>query len=260
MVLEQIIIATVIVSLISLIGIIITPLKEGENSWIVLVISFAAGAMLAGAFFDVLPEAFKQMDASLALEATLASIVVFFILEKFVYWHHHHHGAHHEEHMGRDGKQIKPVGYLNLIGDGFHNFFDGVAIAASFMVDSHLGIVTTIAIVAHEIPQEIGDFGLLIYSGFTKKKALFFNFISALVAVAGALIFYFSAQWVQNLQSIGLAFTAGTFIYMSCTDLIPELFHRSEKEMVGTLKQDLLQTAAMFLGIIAIYATVKLLG
>ncbi len=256
MVLFEIIAATVIVSLISIVGVFLAPSNKKDDLWLVLIISFAAGAMLAGAFFDVLPEALEILPSEQVLTVTLLSILLFFLLEKFVYWHHHHHHGH-TDHKKNETK-IKPVGYLNILGDGLHNFFDGVAIAASFMTDAHLGAITTIAIIAHEIPQEIGDFGLLIYSGFSRRKALFFNLLSALCSVIGALVFFYFAQTIKNLQGLGLAFTAGTFIYMSCTDLIPELFHNHEKEGT-TLKRDLLQTIALLLGIVVIYMVVKLI-
>ncbi|MDO8554012.1 MAG: ZIP family metal transporter [Candidatus Micrarchaeota archaeon] len=256
MVLEQILLATIIVSVISLVGVFLAPTNKKDDLWLVLIISFAAGAMLAGAFFDVLPEALDTLPADQVLTTTLLSILMFFILEKFVYWHHNHHHIHDQHKKGE--VKIKAVGYLNLIGDGMHNFFDGVAIAASFMTDFHLGVITTIAIVAHEIPQEIGDFGLLIYSGFSRSKALFFNLLSALISIIGAVVFFYFAQTIKDLQALGLAFTAGTFIYMSCTDLIPELFHNHEKKD-ATLKKDLLQTIALFIGVIVIYIVVKIL-
>lgn len=255
MALEQILLATIIVSLISVVGVLVTPANKRNDGWTVLIVSFAAGAMLAGAFFDVLPEALEKTEPRQVLAITLSSILLFFLLEKFVYWHHHHH---HHNHHDKHEEMIKPLGYLNLIGDGLHNFFDGIAIAAGFMADFNIGVVTTVAIIAHEIPQEIGDFGLLIYSGFTKTKALLFNLGSALASVTGALLFFYFAQTIKGLQDLGLAFTAGTFIYMSCTDLIPELFHNHEKERTA-IRKDIMQTIALFLGVLSIYIIVNVL-
>ncbi len=246
MVLELIILATVIVSLISLVGIFLLSLKPKTlDALLTVFISFATGAMFAGAFIDLLPEAMEKLDSRTASLTVLVGILVFFIVEKLIYWHHHHHSKHEEKE--------KPLAYLNLIGDGIHNFFDGAAIAASFMASYELGIATTIAIIAHEIPQEIGDFSLLIYSGFTKTKALLFNLLSAFTAIAGALLFYYSSSFIKNSQGLGLAFAAGTFIYIAGADLMPEL----QKEL--NIRKSFVQFIAMLVGILLIWLVVTYL-
>ncbi|HLD60330.1 MAG TPA: ZIP family metal transporter [Candidatus Bilamarchaeaceae archaeon] len=244
MVLEQILIATIVVSLVSLVGVLISSKKQEKGEmFLLLMVSFATGTLLAGAFFDLLPESVELLGAEQASFFVLLGLLVFFLLERFVFWHHHHHEDHKHE---------KPLAYLTLIGDGLHNFFDGAAIAASFMIGPHIGVPTTLAIMAHEIPQEIGDFSLLVYSGFTKSKALLFNLLSAFAAVLGALFFFYFSTIIDNLNGFGLAFTAGMFIYIAGVDLIPELFHNVEKGK-HKLNTDLLQTATILLGIVAIY-------
>ncbi len=244
MVLEQILIATIVVSLVSLVGVVISSKKQEKGGqFLLLMVSFATGTLLAGAFFDLLPESIELLGAKQASFFVLLGLLVFFLLERFVFWHHHHHEDHKNE---------KPLAYLTLIGDGLHNFFDGAAIAAGFMIGPHIGVPTTLAIMAHEIPQEIGDFSLLVYSGFTKSKALLFNLLSAFAAILGAVFFFYFSTIIDNLNGFGLAFTAGMFIYIAGVDLIPELFHNVEKEK-HKLNTDLLQTATILLGIIAIY-------
>ncbi len=221
MVLEYIIGATVAVSLISLVGILTLGLSEKvQKIFLMASVAFSAGTLLGGAFFDLFPESLGKMSVRGAMLAAFAGIISFFVIEKFISWHHHH-GTH-----GKKGKkQEKPFGWLNLVGDGLHNFFDGIAIAASFLTSVPLGITTTIVIALHEIPQEFGDYGLLIHSGFSSRRAIAFNLLTALTAILGGLFFFFAAPLVNNLQGIGLAFTAGSFIYIATSDLFPE-FHR----------------------------------
>jgi len=145
----------------------------------------------------------------------LLGLVIFFIVEKFIHWHHCHHVSHDHK--------IKPMAYTNLIGDGFHNLLDGVIIASSFMVSVPVGIATTIAVILHEIPQEIGDFGVLIYAGFKTKTALIFNFLSALLAVVGAALAILLAGQIEGVEVIMLAIAGGGFVYIAGSDLIPEL-------------------------------------
>lgn len=243
MVLETIILATLLVSLVSLVGVVILSLKEKTlHAVIFILMSLATGTLFGSAFLDLIPESIEKINTHSALLTVLLGLIVFFIVEKLIYWHHHHHSKH--------GKKEKPLAYLNLIGDAVHNFFDGAAIAASFMVNTELGITTTIAIIAHEIPQEIGDFSLLIYSGFTRTKALFFNLLSALTAVIGAVVFYYSSSFIENSEALGLAFTAGVFIYIAGADIMPEL----QKEL--NVKKSIIQLAAMLLGIALIWTVV----
>ncbi|NYZ78247.1 ZIP family metal transporter, partial [Candidatus Micrarchaeota archaeon] len=196
MVLWLILGAAFIVSLISFIGVLLLWLNEKAfNRLLLFFISFAIGAMLGAVFLDLLPEAVETAGAETAFIYALAGIVVFYVVEKFLHWHHHHEGQHAEEGTH---KHVHPVGYLNLIGDSIHNFIDGALIAASFLVSVPLGIISTVAVIAHEVPQELGDFGILLYSGFEKNKALLFNFLTALTAVAGALITYFAGFSAQT--------------------------------------------------------------
>lgn len=156
-------------------------------------------------------------------------------MERYLHWRHCH----------EEGEcKIHAFTYLNLVGDGFHNFIDGMVIAASFLVSLKLGLVTTLAIVLHEIPQELGDFAVLVYGGFTKKKALLFNFASALMAVLGAVIGYLVTDLVKNFASFILPFTAGGFIYIATSDLIPELHKEND------LKRSTAAFLAFLLGII----------
>ncbi len=243
MVLDSIIIATLLVSLVSLVGVFVLSLKHKTmHALLFVLMSFATGTLFGSAFLDLIPESLEKIDAHNALFTVLAGLIIFFIVEKLIYWHHHHHSSHEEKE--------KPFAYLNLIGDGIHNFFDGAAIAASFMAGPELGVTTTIAIIAHEIPQEIGDFSLLIYSGFTRKKALLFNLLSALIAIFGALIFFYFSSFVENLEGLGLAFTAGMFIYIAAADLMPEL----QKEL--NVRKSVIQLVSMLIGIIFILGVV----
>lgn len=240
MVLELIIAATVIVSLISLVGIVLFLTgKKKIDEILFFLISFSTGTLLGAAFFDLLPESVGTTGFAVALQFAFIGIIVTFCMEKLIHWHHHHAGKEHEhEH---------PLGTLTLVGDGVHNFFDGVAISAAFMANVPLGVATTLAIALHEIPQEIGDYALLLHSGYSKSKALFFNFISALTAILGAVLFYFFSGLVANIESYALAFTAGMFIYIAATDLLPEL-HKEKK-----LKNSLVQLACILVGAAMIF-------
>lgn len=210
--------ATFLVSIISLIGILFLTVKERILKKILLVlVSFASGALLGGAFFHLIPESFTMLDEGTFLFdesvfiAIVLGVMVFFLLEKSLWRHCHEREC-----------PVHPFAYLNLLGDGIHNVIDGVVIAASFLSAESLGIVTTAAVVMHEIPQELGDFGVLIYGGFSKVRALFFNLLSAMLAIAGALVTYFFIPYLPSINYI-LAFAAGGFIYIATTDLIPEL-------------------------------------
>ena len=177
----QILIAVILVSLVSLVGIFLFLKESVIKKYLFYLVSFAAGSMLGAAFLDLLPEAFESGFKNITPILILVGILSFFVLEKFLHWHHHHAGK----------KEVHVFNYLNTIGDGLHNFLDGAIIAVSFLSSTKLGIVVTIAVVAHEIPQEIGDFTILIYGGWSKLKAVIINFLTALTAVFGALFAYF---------------------------------------------------------------------
>ena len=239
-VLIQILIAVFIVSLISVIGIFIFINKKILDKTLFFLVSFAAGTMLGAAFLDLLPETLEHGFRESIPIFILIGILSFFALEKFLHWHHHHTEHEHEE--------IHAFTYLNLVGDGIHNFVDGAIIAISFMSNIQLGIVTTIAIIAHEIPQEIGDFGVLIYGGFSKMKALVFNFLSALTALVGALVAFFYSSHFENSGIYISAFAIGGFIYIAGTDLIPEIHKETD------LRKSFIQLVLMFVGILMIGA------
>ena len=222
LVLLEAIAATVFVSLLSLSGIVLAASKLVEKN-MTLMVSFAAGTLLAVAFLDLVPESIDAAGES-AFPFILSGIVAFFVLEKLLFWHHHHSKSHHH-----------PVTVLNLVGDAIHNFLDGIIIAVAFIQDSHLGWTTAIAVAAHEIPQELGDYTVLIYGGFSKYKALLFNLISALFAVAGALSVFFISPYLPGITSFLLPFAAGGLIYIACTDLIPEI--KKETEWAKSLRE-----------------------
>lgn len=234
-ILGYILVSVIIVSLVSLVGVFTLVLRPKLLSKLLFIlVSFAAGAMLGAAFLDLLPEAIEHVEeaggnAEGIFFYVLAGIVIFFVLETFLYWYHCHSGKceRHANISGRhDGghHHIKmPFTYLNLVGDGVHNFLDGVIIATSYLVSIPLGIVTSLAVVFHEIPQEIGDFGILIYGGFTRWQALAYNFLSAITAIAGAVLAYYFATTVENFTQWMVPFAAGGFIYIAAVDLLPEL-------------------------------------
>ncbi|MBI2654108.1 ZIP family metal transporter [Candidatus Woesearchaeota archaeon] len=238
-ILLQIIIAVTIVSLVSLIGIFLFLKQKILNKILFFLVSFAAGTFLGVAFLDLLPEALEGGFKESIPLFILLGILSFFVLEKFLYWHHHHVGQEHEE--------VHAFTYLNIVGDAIHNFLDGVVIAISFLNSTALGIVATIAVIAHEIPQEIGDFAVMLYGGFSRAKALVYNFLTALTAVAGALLTYFYSNTVENSSTYIIAFTVGAFTYIASTDLIPEI--QKEKN----LSKSLAQFALMVLGIFIIW-------
>jgi zinc and cadmium transporter len=204
------------VSVVSLVGIFTLLLNERLlNKALFILIAGAAGTLLGAAFLDLIPEALEKGGPPV-MGAVLMGMVFFFIMERFIFWRHCHDGV----------CDIHTFTYLNLIGDGVHNFLDGMVIAAAYLsseTDISLGLITTVAIISHEIPQEIGDFGILIYGGFSKYKALLFNFLTALTAFGGATSFYFFSTLIEGTITFLLAFAAGGFIYIAAADLIPEL-------------------------------------
>lgn len=217
-------------------------------AWVPMLVSYAIGALLGAAFLEMLPHAFEGGRSVRAVAATvLAGIFIFFILEKLVLWRHyhvedfetddHHAGAH--DH-GRSGMLI-------LVGDSFHNFVDGILIAAAFMQDTQLGIVTALAVIAHEIPQEVGDFLILLHSGYSRTRAFMLNLLSSFAMFAGALLAYVALQALQEwVQSI-LAIAAASMIYVAVADLIPGLHKRRE------LRATLSQSALIALGVGSIW-------
>ncbi|MDD5005849.1 MAG: ZIP family metal transporter [Candidatus Omnitrophica bacterium] len=214
MVLVWAISASIIVSLISFVGIFALLLKgDMLNEILIVLIGFSAGGLIGGAFLHLLPEALEHSTEVRTFSFTIIGFIAFFILERYFYWRHCH-----EEKC-----DIHTFTYLSLVGDGIHNFIDGLIIGTSFMVGIKVGIIATLAIVMHEIPQELGDFGILIYGGFSRFKAFFYNFLSALTAVIGTIVGYYFSSKVSDLSSFILPFAAGGFIYIASCDLVPEL-------------------------------------
>lgn len=192
-------------------------------------VSLSTGVLLGTSLLNVLPEAFESTAPPQALFATLlAGLLFFFLLEKAeLYRHQHHHeGDEHHHHHGFDRQQAGRGGWSVLLGDSIHNFCDGIIIAAAFLADVQLGIVTSLAIVAHEIPQEVGDYIVLLNAGFTRRKALLYNAASGLAAVAGGVIGYFVVGPWQQLFPYLLVVASSSFIYVAVADLIPQLQHR----------------------------------
>lgn len=205
------------VSLAAFVGIIFIGLNENLLKRILMaLVGFASGTLLGGTFLELLPEAVDQVGSTTTFTYVIVGIVSFFAMEKFLYWRH----CHEEE------CSVHMFVYLNLVGDGIHNFVDGMIIAATYMLSFSLGFATTLAVLFHEIPQEIGDFGVLIYGGLSKRKALTYNFVSALTAILGAIAVY-SLAYLQSIQALLVPFAAGGFIYIAATDLMPELHKKS---------------------------------
>lgn len=213
--------ASIAVSLISLIGIFGLLVNDRLFPKVLfLLVGFAAGALIGTAFLHILPEALHEGSSAAAFLYVIFGFIAFFILEKYFYWRHCHHGV----------CDIHAFSYLNLIGDSIHNFSDGMVIGASFSVGVSFGVVTTLAIIFHEIPQEISDFGVLVYGGFSRLKALIFNFLSALACILGTVIGFFMAKDAADFSLFILPFVAGGFIYIAACDLIPQLHKESDQK------------------------------
>jgi zinc and cadmium transporter len=198
------------------------------TAWVPRMVSFAVGTMLAVAFLELLPEAFTQADSVEGLFAvTLAGVLAFFLLEKAALWRHRHeHSSDHGAGTGAHAHGPHRVGLLIIVGDGIHNLVDGVLIAAAFLTDIRLGVTTAVAIVAHELPQEIGDFMVLLHSGYERRRALMLNLASSLAAVIGGVVGYFALEDARQATPYVLVLAAASFIYIAVADLIPDL-HRS---------------------------------
>lgn len=207
-----------LVSLVSLVGIFFLSLnKDFLKRFLLTVVSFAVGALFANVFLHLLPEIVERSnDLRWSFGLVLTGIVLSLIIEKFIHWHHCHNLDCAEHHH-------KPVGLLTIIGDGVHNMTDGILIASAYLADVELGIATTIAVVLHEIPQEIGDCAVLLHSGMSRTKALLCNFGSGLTAILGAGIVLFLSEYAADIELILLPLAAGNFLYIAGSDLVPEL-------------------------------------
>lgn len=239
--------AVVFVSVLSLIGISLLFLKDAWLKKIVLIlIGVSVGSLFGDVFVHLLPEAYETDSTITPSIGILLGIIIFFILEKFIHWRHSHGDdvvESFQEHEGEKCEKVQPVGYMVLFGDGVHNFIDGVIIAASFLAGPQIGIATTIAVVLHEIPQELGHFAILIHSGFSKWKALFYNFLSALTAVFGAVITLLFASSIEASIPFLLALAAGGFIYIAGSDLVPQLHKKTG------MKESLIQLVSILFGV-----------
>ncbi len=226
-----------IVSLVSLIGILAISINmERLKKSLLFLVSFAAGSLLGGAFIHLIPEVFEESKNSGILPfIILIGFLLFFVLEKILCWRHCH--------VPTSENHPHPVAINNLVGDGFHNLIDGMIIAGSYMVSIPLGIATTIAVLLHEIPQEIGDFGILIHAGYTKAKAILFNYLSALLAIVGAVMTLVIGSAVEQAHEFIISFTIGGFIYIAAADLIPEMKKETD------LRKSMLQLTSLILGI-----------
>ena len=265
-----------IISLLSLIGVFMISVKEKTlDRLLFILIAFATGTILASALFDLIPESIHHLEElnaegmgialSLVFTYIIIGFVAFFIIERFIYWFHGH--AHQiedkfvcYESMSEDKDiaisrkvDIKSFVFLNLIGDGLHNFLDGVIIMVAFLSGVTNGVVITLAVMFHELPQEIGDFGILVYGGLSKRKALLFNFLSALVALLGGLLALILSDMLEIFNLFFLAFSGGGFIYLASTELMPELM--KEKD----IKKSILQSLIFIGGIILIMLLILLL-
>ncbi len=234
------ILSVVAVSLLSFVGVFALSINQDRlRRHVFVLVSLAVGALLGDAFIHIIPEVFADSAAPTATSLyIIAGIIIFFAIEKFLHWHHHDNDAAHNH--------AHPVGKLILISDGLHNFLDGLIIAASFAVSIPVGIATTIAVILHEIPQEIGDFGVLIHAGYSRGQALLLNFLSALGAVIGALVFIIFGSDMSGGAILPIA--AGGFIYIALSDLVPEL------QKTKTARSSVIQFVAILIGIAAMAA------
>jgi len=228
-----------LVSLVSFVGVFGFSLQtETLKKYIFVLVSLAVGALLGDAILHLLPGAFVEITNTTALSLSIiAGILTFFILEKSLHWHHHSEKCSSRHLVGR----------MILFSDGLHNFVDGLIISASYFVSVEVGLATTLAVVLHEIPQEIGDFGVLLHAGYTKARALWWNFISALFAVAGALVAFALGEIAEIVNIWLLPIAAGGFIYVALSDLVPEL------NKTKATSKSLIQLVAIVAGIFAMF-------
>jgi len=240
-VLIYILLGTFLISLLAFVGALTLFLRKDFLDKIILIlVALSAGALIGGAFLHLIPETVVKIGADenklmIAFLYLILGFCVFFILEQFIRWHHRH---------GSRDDRIMPFSYLILVSDGIHNFIDGLIIAASFAVTPSLGVITTLAVALHEIPQEIGDYGVLVYGGFKRVKALFLNFLSAMTVVLGGVIGFLISEQIGKSIIFLLPFAAGNFIYIAASDLIPEIKHKI------SFKKSLIHFFIFLLGII----------
>lgn len=233
--------STLLVSLLSFSGLLLLAMKAPQlKKMVFILVSFAVGALFGNTFFMLVPESYALIENTKLIGVLVISgLVVMFVLEKFIHWHHCHNVSHEHDEA--------PLGYISLITDSLHNFTDGVLIAAAWMVSPEVGVATALAVIVHEIPQEISDFGVLLHAGFSKRKALFLNFIAACAAILGAIVTLMLGEHIEKLIVFILPFAAGGFIYLAGSDLIPELNRES------SLRKNLIQLAAIVAGLLLMF-------
>ena len=238
--------AAILVGFISLVGIFSLFLNKNILSKIIFaLVALSAGALIGGAFLHLIPEAVEKTEGLSVFIYVLVGFSLFYLIERFLKWHHCHlnPGECEAHHTFR---------YMNLIGDAIHNFIDGMIIGSSFAVSLEIGLVTTTAVILHEIPQEMGDFGVLIHGGYSRAKALFYNLLISLTAILGVFVVFFLENFITNLDVFLLPFAAGGFIYIAASDLIPELHKETSS------KKSILSFGVFILGITLMLA-VKML-
>lgn len=230
--------SVIFVSLVSVVGIVLLMMNDKLLKHVVFVlVGLAVGALFGDAFIHIIPEAF-EINAS-AVETSfyiLLGIFAFFVLEKFLHWRHEHTCEF-------EGECIKPLGYINLASDGVHNFIDGILIGVSYLASFEIGLATTLAVILHEIPQEISDFGVLVHAGFTKWRALTFNFLAATIAIVGAVVALMIGETAGAFTGIMLPIAAGGFIYIAGSDLVPEM------QLDSDLEKSVLQMISIGVGV-----------
>jgi zinc and cadmium transporter len=223
--------AVITVSLLSLLGaVFIVFQRKLIDSMTTYLLAFSSGILLGTTFYDLLPEGYEGLQEHV-YTWVIIGFVAFFVLEKIIHWHSHVESQKH-------------VAYLSLVGDSVHNFMDGAIIGVTFLTSVPLGVATTIAVIAHEIPHELGDFFLLIYGGFNNKKALWYNFLSALTAVLGTIVVFIFSKNVLTVSPYLIGFAAGNFFYIAASDIIPEL-HQKRSVTISVI-----QTICLLIGII----------
>lgn len=238
--------SVIFVSLLSLVGaILVTIQRKKLNSIITYALAVSSGVMLGATFFNLLPESIELLPDA-AFTWVLIGFVSFFALEKLISWHHHVEGRHiHEE---------KPFAYLTLIGDGIHNFVDGAVIAGAYLVSVPLGVTTTLAVIAHEIPHELSDFMVLLHGGFSNSKALLYNFLSATTAIMGAVLVLLVSDRFDVLEQYLVPVAAGNFLYIAASDLIPELLTKRKGS------ESVWQIALLILGLLLVPLVSRFFG
>jgi zinc and cadmium transporter len=229
--------SVLLVSVVSLLGVLTLSIDHRKlDRAVFLLVSLAVGGLFGDAFLHLLPEAYERSrDAMTTSLAALAGVFGFFVLEMLLRWRH--------QHLPSAAPYVRPIGSMNLVADGIHNLIDGMLIGASYLVSVPVGVATTTAVILHEIPQEIGDFGVLLHAGYSRTRALQFNFLSACLAILGAVVSLLAGTWASSFAAWMLPFTAGSFIYVAGSDLLPELHQERE------LSRSVVQLVAMAAGV-----------